>query len=288
MTPSTPLFLLLAAVVCSVRAVSNWPIIAPAAGDDVPTNQPYTIRWTNQTEGPVSITLMYTDADEIVLTSSTENTGSYEWTPVSVLAGDTDYFLKICDVNLDGSECAYTSNGRFHIVSSPTTSTTITTTPIPTTITIVPTLTTATSTSTTTTPPRTTTILTMTTPRPSEDNNNASSGLGTASVVGLSVGTTLGTLFLAAVAFILYKKSKKSKAAKQASAPGSGPGPHDAGEHPSEYYHPGAACPGGEGYSPQQHDQQYLAQGYPVQQKQHHPLELDSRAVVPEMGDHRR
>ncbi|KAI0436899.1 hypothetical protein F4803DRAFT_556560 [Xylaria telfairii] len=276
MTPSTPLFLL-AAVVFSVRAVSNWPIIAPAAGDDVPVNETYTIRWINDTEGPVSITLMYTDSPGIILTSSTENTGSFEWTPVTVLAGDADYFLKICDVTIDSSECSYTSNGRFHIVSSSTTSTT-TNPPAPTT-----TATTSTSSTTTpltiTTPPTTTTTPTMATPSPPEDDNKGSSGLGTASVVGLSVGTTLGTLFLAAAAFILYKKSKKSKPAKQGSAPGFGPGPDHAGEHPSEYYHPGAAGLGGEGHLAQQHDRQYPAQGYLIQQKQNHPSELDSWAV---------
>ncbi|KAJ8118484.1 hypothetical protein ONZ43_g3982 [Nemania bipapillata] len=298
MIPPTPLLLLLAAIVCSVRAVENWPILAPLAGENVPANQTYTIKWTAQTEGPVSITLMYTDADQIILTPSTENTGSYEWIPVSVLAGNADYFLKICDVNLDGSECAYTSDGRFHIVQSSTTPTTSTINPTSTTTTstIDTTSTTPSSTSsstsktpittsTTTTPPSTETTRMTTTPTPSEDNGNKeSSGLGTASTVGLSVGTTLGTLALAAVIFIFYKKFKKGKA----STPGSGPGPHGAGAHPSAYYYPDAPRVGMGEYSQPQHNQQYPIQGHPVQQKQHPPSELDSQTVVHELGDYRR
>ncbi|KAI0159895.1 hypothetical protein GGR52DRAFT_166393 [Hypoxylon sp. FL1284] len=100
----------------SVNAVENWPITAPVAGEVVPVGQRYEIRWNNDTNGPVSITLNY-DEQPVVITSSTENTGTFTWISASVFAGDNDYYLSICDLASDPSECSVTSDGRFHISS---------------------------------------------------------------------------------------------------------------------------------------------------------------------------
>lgn len=56
-----------------------------------------------------------------VVTESTENDGSYEWTPSGVFDGKNNYFLSICDLSIP-NECTYTYNGRFAISSDGTTS----------------------------------------------------------------------------------------------------------------------------------------------------------------------
>ncbi|KAI1444251.1 hypothetical protein F5Y02DRAFT_419108 [Annulohypoxylon stygium] len=79
---SGPLLVLVVGVLNTVSAVQNWPITAPVANEVVLVARPYTIRWNNDTKGPVSITLNY-NQQPVILTSSTVNNGTFVWTPAS-------------------------------------------------------------------------------------------------------------------------------------------------------------------------------------------------------------
>ncbi|KAI2468383.1 hypothetical protein F4781DRAFT_398090 [Annulohypoxylon bovei var. microspora] len=185
-----------------VNAVDNWPITAPVANEVVPVGQPYTIRWNNNTQGPVSITLNYNE-QPIVITSSTDNNGTFLWTPATVFAGDHDYYLSLCDITLDSSECSVTSDGRFHISSSSSSSSSIQTTTSSTSST--------TSASTTTQSTTTATSTTSSSPTPTATTSSGgTSGLATGGVVGVAVGTTVAILALAALIFWAYKRTRRT------------------------------------------------------------------------------
>ncbi|KAI1395338.1 hypothetical protein F4819DRAFT_196579 [Hypoxylon fuscum] len=211
-------------------AVQNWPITAPVANEIVPVGQPYTIRWENNTEGPVSITLNYNE-QPVVITSSTMNNGTFVWTPASVFAGDYDYYLSICDINLDSSECSVTYDGRFHI-SSPASSTSSTTSF--TSSTAPSTSSTAESTSSTSATTSSTSATTSTTSSSSSEylptptptsNSDTPAELPVGSVVGIAVGTTVAVLALVAMAFWFYTKRKRKVSSS------TGTGVSQIGEH---------------------------------------------------------
>ncbi|KAI6093219.1 hypothetical protein F4821DRAFT_222464 [Hypoxylon rubiginosum] len=199
-------FLFLFGTFHSAHAVQNWPITAPVADEVVLVGQPYTIRWENNTQGPVAINLNY-DQQPVVITSSTVNNGTFMWIPASVLAGDNDYYLSICDVNLDSSEFSVTYAGRFHIALSVSSTTTATSS----TPSITPSISSTTESTTTTTPASTPSITsTISSPTPlSSSNSGSTTGLNTGAVVGVTVGTTAALLAVAAFGFWAYKKTKK-------------------------------------------------------------------------------
>ncbi|KAF4630441.1 hypothetical protein G7Y89_g7698 [Cudoniella acicularis] len=92
--------------------------VSPTGGDILISGEPYDIKWTPNTPGPVFIQLSY-DGNAIAcnVTASTQNTGSFSWTPPGIFGGKDNYFLVICDLNRPQSDCSYTFNGRFSIES---------------------------------------------------------------------------------------------------------------------------------------------------------------------------
>ncbi|KAI1768019.1 hypothetical protein GGR53DRAFT_31906 [Hypoxylon sp. FL1150] len=222
-------FLLLLRVIRSVQAVQNWPITAPVANEVILVGQPYTITWENDTQGPVVINLNY-GQQPVVITcglvhilffislgpnvrlASTANNGAFVWVPASVLAGDNGYFLSICDINLDSSECSVTYDGRFHIALAASSSTT-TTSP---TSSITSTSSTTNSV-TTTAPVLASSIISSTlSPTPTStststisSDSDSTARLNTGGVVGVTVGTTAALLAVAVLGFWGYKKAKK-------------------------------------------------------------------------------
>ncbi|KAI0900634.1 hypothetical protein F4806DRAFT_504336 [Annulohypoxylon nitens] len=201
---SGPLLVLIVGVLNTVSAVQNWPITAPVANEVVLVARPYTIRWNNDTKGPASITLNY-NQQPVILTSSTVNNGTFVWTPASVYAGNYKYYLSICDVNLDSSECSVTYHGRFHVsLFSSSSSQTQTQTTSSTYLTTSSSLTTTQS--TTTTSPTTSSSPTPTT----STTHNSTSGLATGGVVGTTVGTTVAVLALVSLLLWVYKRTRRT------------------------------------------------------------------------------
>ncbi|KAL6705962.1 hypothetical protein ACN47E_006241 [Coniothyrium glycines] len=114
---------IVAALVALVRADGLNPQSKPASDEVITAEKPYTITWEPGTPGPVYIQLHYAETSAVNITQSTDNSGTYTWTPSGVFDGKTNYFLSICDLKIQ-NECTYTLAGRFAISSTGTISTT--------------------------------------------------------------------------------------------------------------------------------------------------------------------
>ncbi|WEW58887.1 hypothetical protein PRK78_004355 [Emydomyces testavorans] len=78
------------------------PIAHPGLNEQVPAGQAYTISWQPTSPGPVSIRLLRGPSENVkeigVITASTSNSGSFQWTPSTSLENDvTHYGLLIVD-----------------------------------------------------------------------------------------------------------------------------------------------------------------------------------------------
>ncbi|KAF2661202.1 hypothetical protein K491DRAFT_674175 [Lophiostoma macrostomum CBS 122681] len=133
------IYILLACSVDLTRADGLNPQSAPAAGDMLIAEEPYTIQWEPGTDGPVSIGLKWNDDSWSEITAETQNNGSYEWTPSLSYAGFDDYFLGICDLVVE-NECTYTFDGRFSIAGVSALSSLSSQQPITSVVTIIPSL----------------------------------------------------------------------------------------------------------------------------------------------------
>ncbi|KAI0129590.1 hypothetical protein BJ170DRAFT_593146 [Xylariales sp. AK1849] len=193
-------------------AQSENPSSAPTEGDVVLADQPYTVKWTPTSSGPVFIQLSYDDnVIATNLTVSTKNTGSFVWKPVDVFAGSHDYFLVICDLILGQSSCSYTV-GRFHIAlaatSSSSSSSSLATSTTASASSSVPT---AKSTTPTTTSTGQSTTSSAPVPTSTTDPDSTT-GLATGSIIAISVAITVIALALIACAF-WYKKKRRNQRA---------------------------------------------------------------------------
>ncbi|KUJ10434.1 uncharacterized protein LY89DRAFT_723642 [Mollisia scopiformis] len=193
------------------------PFIAPTAGEDIPVDKPYLIRWSPTTPGPVFIQLSYDNNIEATnITVSTPNTGNYSWTPVDVFGGRNNYFLVICDLNSSQGPCSYTFDGRFAIgsISSNTLqSTTITETSVSTTN--IPLTTSSTSATMTQQPLSTSTTSPLT--QTSAPNPNPDLSTGAKAAIGVVV-----LLFVLAVVgltvLFIWKRRKGASQTQPASS----------------------------------------------------------------------